>query len=117
MRKIVQVLVMIPLAVVLVALSVANRAPVPVTLDPFNPGNAVLSAEVPLFVLVLGALMLGAIIGSLLTWIKQGRHRARARTEASRADLVAKEAEALKAERAALLRDATGLVPVTQPKA
>jgi hypothetical protein len=32
------VLVFVPLAIVLIALAVANRAPVAFTVDPFNPG-------------------------------------------------------------------------------
>ncbi|MCU0831517.1 MAG: lipopolysaccharide assembly protein LapA domain-containing protein [Rhizobiaceae bacterium] len=106
MRKLFQILVMIPLAIILVALSVANRASVPVALDPFNPANPALTVSMPLFVLVLLALMLGAVAGGALTWLKQGRHRARARTEAARADVVAKEAAILKAEREALLKEA-----------
>jgi Mn2+/Fe2+ NRAMP family transporter len=116
MRKIIQVLVLIPLAIMLVALSVANRGMVAVTVDPFNPGNPALTASAPLYAVILLALMLGAVIGSALTWLKQGRHRARARSEASRADLVAKEAASLKAEREALLKEANtaqALLPVS----
>jgi uncharacterized integral membrane protein len=106
MRRIVFFLFTLPLAIILIALSVANRSAVVATLDPFNPGNPALSAEVPLFVLVLGALLIGAIIGALLTWLSQGRYRAKARTETSRAEAIRKEAEALKQERASLLKEA-----------
>ncbi|NJR13097.1 MAG: LapA family protein [Phyllobacteriaceae bacterium] len=109
MRRIFQVLVTIPVAIILIALSVANRAPVALTLDPFNPGNAGLTLALPLFVIILGAMMVGAVIGSVLTWLSQGKHRAKARSEASRASLIAREAEALKTERAAMLQDASAL--------
>ena len=67
--------VFIPLAVVLIALAVANRAPAPLTLDPFNPGNPALTVTLPLFIYLFGALALGRVIGSVATWFKQGRYR------------------------------------------
>jgi uncharacterized integral membrane protein len=108
MRRIIFFLFTLPLAIILIALSVANRSAVVATLDPFNPGNPALSASVPLFVLVLGALLLGALIGAFLTWLSQGRHRAKARSETGRAEAIRKEAEALKKERATLLSEANG---------
>ena len=71
--------VFIPLAIVLVALAVANRAPVAFTLDPFNPGNPGLTVSLPLFVFLFGALALGLVIGSVATWVRQGRYRKLAR--------------------------------------
>ncbi len=73
------VLVVVPLAIVLIALAVANRAPVMFTLDPFDPGNPGLSIEVPLFALLMAALALGLVVGSAITWLKQGRYRRIAR--------------------------------------
>jgi hypothetical protein len=48
MRRLVLFIFTIPLAIILVALSVANRAPVVATIDPFNPGNPALSFSLPL---------------------------------------------------------------------
>lgn len=72
-------LIFVPLAIVLVALAVANRAAVPFTVDPFNPGNPGLTAHVPLFVLLFMALGIGLIVGGVATWLKQGRYRKLAR--------------------------------------
>lgn len=79
MHRIFTVLVVVPIAIVLIAVSVANRASTIFTLDPFNPGNPSLSVQVPLFVLLLLALALGLIIGSALTWFKQHKYRKAAR--------------------------------------
>jgi uncharacterized integral membrane protein len=106
MRKIFQVVILLPVAALLIALSVANRAPVAVTLDPLTPGNPALTITLPLFAWLLAAIIAGALIGGALTWMAQGRHRAKARAETSRANAVAREAEALKAERAAALAQA-----------
>jgi hypothetical protein len=57
--RLVTILILVPLAIVLVALAVANRAPVAFTIDPFNPGNPGLTLSLPLFVLLFAALALG----------------------------------------------------------
>ena len=79
LNRIVTVLVLIPLAIVLVALAVANRAPVAFTVDPFHPGNPGLTASLPLFVLLFAAVAVGLVVGSLATWLRQGRYRKAAR--------------------------------------
>lgn len=79
LNRLLTVLVFIPLAIVLIALAVANRAPVAFTLDPFNPGNPGLTVSLPLFVLLFAALAAGLVIGSLATWLRQGRYRKAAR--------------------------------------
>ncbi len=81
LRRILLVVVIVPLAVILVALAVANRLPVPFTLDPFNPGNPALTMTLPLFVYLFAACVLGLIIGSLATWLRQGRYRKEARVQ------------------------------------
>lgn len=79
LNRVMTVVVFIPLAIVLIALAVANRTPVNFTLDPFNPGNPALTVSLPLFVFLFGALALGLIIGSIATWFRQGRYRKLAR--------------------------------------
>jgi uncharacterized integral membrane protein len=85
MRRVLFLIILVPLAIVMVILSVANRSPVVFSLDPFG-GNA-LSFSGPLFVFLFAALLLGVIIGGVATWLRQGRwrHAARvARAEAGR---------------------------------
>jgi uncharacterized integral membrane protein len=69
------IVVFVPLAVILIALAVANRDPVAFTLDPFNPGNPALTMTLPLFIFLFLALAVGMIVGSLATWIKLARQR------------------------------------------
>ncbi|MDN2568137.1 lipopolysaccharide assembly protein LapA domain-containing protein [Aquibium sp. A9E412] len=78
-NRFVALLVLLPIAVVLIALAVANRHATVFTVDPFDPGNPALSVELPLYVYLFAALVLGMLIGSLATWFKQGRYRRRAR--------------------------------------
>ena len=73
------VVILLPIAVVLIALAVANRALVPFTLDPFNPGNPALTLRIPLFVQLFAALGIGLVLGGMGTWFKQSRYRRLAR--------------------------------------
>ncbi|WOC15812.1 lipopolysaccharide assembly protein LapA domain-containing protein [Pseudochrobactrum sp. MP213Fo] len=95
--RFVTLIIALPLAVILIVLSVANRGAVSVTLDPFNPGNPALTYTAPLFIWVLGAFLIGIITGGLLVWFTQGRHRKLARTRKAEAETLlnrAKQAEA-----------------------
>jgi len=83
MNRFLKIVVFIPLAIVLVALAVANRAATPFTIDPFNPGNPGLTVQWPLFVYLFAALALGLVIGSVATWLRQGRYRKLARESTS----------------------------------
>jgi len=85
-NRIILVLVLVPLAVIIIALAVANRAAVPFTIDPFNPGNPALTIEWPLFVYLFVALGFGMIVGSLATWLRQGRYRRDARERKKEVD-------------------------------
>jgi len=72
-------LVAVPFGAVVVALSVTNRKPVTVALDPFRPDDPAFAYDVPLFALVLGALVLGIVLGGTAVWMRQGIHRRAAR--------------------------------------
>ena len=78
-RKALTILILVPLAVVLVALAVANRGPVTISLDPINTSDPVYSVQVPLFLLVFLLVIVGVLIGGIAAWLKQARWRRRAR--------------------------------------
>jgi uncharacterized integral membrane protein len=73
------VVVLVPVAVILIALAVANRGPVAFTLDPFHPGNPALTLTLPLFIFLFLAIAIGMVVGSMATWVKQGHYRKLAR--------------------------------------
>ena len=101
MRRFLFLFVLVPLAVVLVALSVANRHAVTVSLDPVTAAPA-LSFTAPLFVFLFVALALGIVIGGVATWVRQGRWRRQARLEHAEARRAREEAERLRERTAAL---------------
>lgn len=91
-NRIILVLILIPLAIILVALAVANRGVTAFTLDPFNPGNPALTYNVPLFLLLFATLAVGLLLGSMVTWFKQGRYRKAARQRTIEAEAAARSA-------------------------
>lgn len=84
-NRFVLVVVIVPIAIVLIALAVANRGLVPFTLDPFNPGNPALTLTLPLFVFMFLTLAVGVLLGSMATWWKQGHYRKVARQKTQEA--------------------------------
>ncbi len=72
-------LVLLPVAVLVILLAVANRAPVTLSLDPFSE-IPVFKATLPLYAILFGAVALGIVIGGVFTWLGQGRVRRTARS-------------------------------------
>jgi len=79
LRRFINALVVLPLAIVFVIFAVANRHMVRVSLDPFNNADPALSFSMPLFILILLAAIAGVAAGGLATWFRQGRWRRAAR--------------------------------------
>lgn len=104
MKALVRILIVLPLAVVIVLLAVANRAPVQVSLDPFSGTDPLVAFTVPLFVLVLAAVIIGVLYGGFVVWWAQGRHRRDER-------LLARELDRMKAETARKSAEATATQP------
>jgi uncharacterized integral membrane protein len=84
-KKIINLLVLVPLGIVLIVFCVANRHIVTLAFNPFRPDDQVLAVNAPLFVFLFIALIIGMVVGAAATWLSQGRHRKRARTEAREA--------------------------------
>jgi hypothetical protein len=103
-RKLIFGLLVIPLGVLLTALAVVNRKPTTLVLDPLGGADPRLAVDVPLFLLMLGALALGLLIGGLSTWLGQSKWRRMARQRGQesahwrrQADRLEKELEAMDA--------------------
>jgi uncharacterized integral membrane protein len=79
LRKILNAIILIPLALVLVVFAVANREWVTVSLDPLNKSDPALSFTLPLFALLIGVAILGVIAGGMATWLRQRPSRRAAR--------------------------------------
>jgi uncharacterized integral membrane protein len=96
MRRVLFLVVLVPLAIVIVILSVANRGDVTFSFDPFNAVPA-LSATAPLYVFLFLALALGIVIGGNATWFRQGKWRRFARAERAEVERLRQENDRLRA--------------------
>jgi hypothetical protein len=99
MRRFVALFILLPLAIIVVALSVANREAVTFSLDPIGQS---LSITAPLFFFLFAALGLGIIFGGAAAWIGQGKWRRAARAERANAARLKTEAESLRDRLASL---------------
>jgi uncharacterized integral membrane protein len=78
-RKIVTVLILIPLALAIALFAVSNRAPVLIGFDLFGEQPPMFAYPMPLFLALLAALILGVVIGGVSAWSVQRKWRRRAR--------------------------------------
>ena len=86
-------------ALLLVLMAFANREAVVLEVVPeeLAPWLGVQYAvELPLFAIVLGAVMVGILVGFVWEWLREHRHRAEARTQKRTAKALEREVETLK---------------------
>jgi uncharacterized integral membrane protein len=79
LRKIIAALILVPLAVVLIAFAVANRQGVTVSFDPFSTSAPASTLTLPLFLLLIVALIIGVIVGGAAVRLGHGKWRRLAR--------------------------------------
>jgi len=95
MRRFLAWLVLTPLALVAIVLAVANRRPVTLSIDPFSPDAPAYAVDLPLFLVILGALIVGVLIGGSAVWFGKLRWKLAAhRAEREAANLRAEKAAA-----------------------
>jgi uncharacterized integral membrane protein len=108
MRKFVNTVVVVPLALVLLVFALANRRFVMVSFNPFDPNDASLALTLPLFIVIIAAAMLGVLVGGLAVWFGQRRHRKAARR-------LEAEATQARSELTELRRNAAFSAPAPRP--
>ena len=83
----------VPVAIILILLSVANRHWVTFSIDPLNTQAPAFSISLPFFIFIFVALIIGALIGASLTWVSQGKHRKALREECYETTRLRREVE------------------------
>ena len=96
MRRFLILFVLLPIAIVIVVLSVANRGSVTFSLDPIGGPSPGWSATGPFYVFLFAAVITGVIIGGVATWLRQSRWRQAARNERGHADRLRMEVARLR---------------------
>lgn len=75
MRAFLKAIFALPLAILVLLMAVANRAPVLLSLDPFTKEAPQFSVTLPLWVILFGAVTLGVVFGGAMSWLAQAKHR------------------------------------------
>ncbi|MFW2587942.1 LapA family protein [Sagittula sp. SSi028] len=92
-------------AIVLIIVSLANRDMV--TLSTLPDGMAAIpgmgwlaiAVELPLFIVVLGAILLGFVLGELFEWLREHKYRVEARTKQGEVRKLERELKKTQVER------------------
>lgn len=114
LRKIFNVLVILPLAILFVVFAVANRHIVTLSFDPFNSSDPALGVSLPLFVVIIVVAMFGVVAGGVATWFGQRHWRRAARLHEADARHARAELAAQR-ERALAAAPGGGQVPALSP--
>lgn len=101
MIRFLKALILLPIAVLVILLAVANRAPVTLSLDPFSREAPEFSMQLPLFAVIFAAVMAGVVIGGMASWLAQGKNRKARRRYRREADQLRHETERLRSQNAA----------------
>ncbi len=96
MRRFLIYLLLVLLAVIAIALSVANRDVVTFSLDPFGAPSPRWSLTAPMFMFLFAALALGVVVGGVATWTRQSKWRRAARRERANAQQLRSEIDRLR---------------------
>jgi hypothetical protein len=91
-------LVLLPIALVLIALAVANRHDVRLSLDPFSSAEPAVSLQAPMFWFLFAAVAFGVFVGGVASWAAQGKWRKEARVKRREANRWHQEADKLKSQ-------------------
>ncbi|MEL6372451.1 MAG: lipopolysaccharide assembly protein LapA domain-containing protein [Pseudomonadota bacterium] len=98
-KRLLTLLITFPAALALVVLIVANRHNVTMVLDPFNPQDPGIVLPAPFYAFLVGAMLVGVMLGGFATWMSQGKWRQTARRRTQEAMRYQAEAERLSRER------------------
>lgn len=96
-------LVVLPLAIFSAFFAVHNRQAVNLDFDPFP-----YQVQLPVFVAVLGAILIGLIAGGIAAWLRQGKWRRQARTLRKKVRGLESDLEQVRAQAASITLTGAG---------
>ena len=105
-------------AIALVVLALANRGVVTVTLLPADLAawtGLTQSVELPLFLVILGAVIVGLLVGFVWEWLREHRHRADAGRQRRENHKLEREVQSLKGRQNEGKDEVLALLEDTEP--
>ncbi len=115
-RRVLTALILLPLAIVVISLAVANRDNVIVSFDPFDPAHPAFTRALPLYLLMLMLLIGGVFVGGIAAWLRQGKWRRAARLADAQARELRVEVERLRHGLGSATLAAPALPPQVAPR-
>jgi hypothetical protein len=82
-----------PVTLGALALCVANRVSVPLYVDPFAGEGGTPFLQLPLYLVMLGCIAFGVVMGGIVVWFGQGKHRKAARSARKDVERLTRELE------------------------
>ena len=79
MKSLIRIFFVLPIAIIVIMLAVANRHTVSLSFNPLAPDNPETLFQVPLFWLVFACVAMGVVLGGTAVWFNQGKARRAAR--------------------------------------
>lgn len=79
MKKILSWIIWLPMAIVLIAVALANKDNVTFSLDPTSRADPLFATDIPLFLLLFAAIGIGVVLGGIGAWLNQSKWRRAAR--------------------------------------
>ena len=79
MKSLIRIFFVLPIAVIVIMLAVANRHSVMLSFNPLAPDNPATAFDVPVFWLVFACVAMGVVLGGVAVWFTQARFRRAAR--------------------------------------
>ena len=116
MRTLLKWIILLPVAAVIIVFAVVNRHDVKVVFDPTGNGLPGLTFDLPLYLILFSALILGVLIGGVAAWLKQSKHRKAARAARNDARKLADETQRLRSQMAANPALASPTIAYTGPR-
>ncbi|MAX75036.1 MAG: DUF1049 domain-containing protein [Nioella sp.] len=111
--RFIKYLFLVVVALVLVLLALANREPVTLTVLPDNLAEWVnwnFIVTLPLFLVILGGIVAGLLIGFVWEWFREHRQRAEAKAQRKERDRLAREVAQLRGQKRESQDDVLALV-------
>ena len=96
MRRILRLVIWLPIAIVVISFAVANRQWTRLSLDPFSSTAPFLTIEMPLWALFIFGVFIGMLVGWVACWLAQGKHRKLSRERRSEISRLQSELEVSK---------------------
>jgi len=97
MMRTIKLFLLAVIMMAIVVLALANRGMVTLNLAPEGLGSVVqYSVEVPLFAVILSAVLTGLLLGYILEWLREHKHRRQASAKTREVSRLEREVDKLK---------------------